>query len=195
MDYIHLSKQLFEKFVEYNEDNPSGLIWKTKVVKMKANTTVGTVNRDNYWQFRLNGIIYKNHRVIACLFEYDVNSHEVDHIDGNRSNNKISNLRCVTPSDNQKNKKKHKNNTSGTLGVTQMQIHQKSGKVDSYWQAQWVDAEGKHHSKSFNMEKYGELTAKELAILYRTEKIKEAQKDLQLRGFFGYTDRHLNNIE
>jgi hypothetical protein len=42
---------------------------------------------------------------------------EVDHIDGNKSNNKIENLRGVTKSQNGWNTKKRKTNTSGCKNV------------------------------------------------------------------------------
>ncbi len=43
---------------------------------------------------------------------------QVDHIDGDTLNNQKSNLRLVTNSQNQMNKKIHKNNKSGFKGVT-----------------------------------------------------------------------------
>ena len=42
---------------------------------------------------------------------------EVDHIDGNKTNNKIENLRAATKSQNQHNSKINKNNKSGVKGV------------------------------------------------------------------------------
>ena len=43
---------------------------------------------------------------------------QVDHIDHDRLNNRIENLRLVTNSINGKNTKMHKNNTTGVTGVT-----------------------------------------------------------------------------
>ncbi len=42
---------------------------------------------------------------------------EIDHIDRNKLNNKIENLREVTKSENMANRKKHKTNKSGYKGV------------------------------------------------------------------------------
>jgi hypothetical protein len=44
-------------------------------------------------------------------------SKEIDHCDGNKSNNKWSNLRLATKSQNQANSRIHKNNKSGVRGV------------------------------------------------------------------------------
>jgi hypothetical protein len=41
----------------------------------------------------------------------------IDHIDGDRSNNRLSNLRSVTQFENGKNARIRKNNTSGVMGV------------------------------------------------------------------------------
>ena len=58
------------------------------------------------------------HRV-AWLLYYKVDPHpfEVDHIDTNRANNRIANLRLVTKQQNQFNRGENQNNTSGFKGV------------------------------------------------------------------------------
>ncbi len=54
---------------------------------------------------------------------------EIDHIDGDRCNNRKRNLRCCTGLQNKRNRSKNTNNTSGFKGVT---WHKKAGK----WEAQ-----------------------------------------------------------
>ena len=60
--------------------------------------------------------------IIAARLIMDVTDKnlEVDHIDGNTSNNRKSNLRVVSHLENMQNKKIYKNNTSGTTGVSQL---------------------------------------------------------------------------
>jgi len=57
------------------------------------------------------------HRLVAQAFLGMTNSDVIDHIDGNRENNHVSNLRICTPTQNQGNRKLSKNSTSGFKGV------------------------------------------------------------------------------
>ncbi|KWN80831.1 hypothetical protein WM24_23635 [Burkholderia ubonensis] len=56
------------------------------------------------------------HREVMRLMPGD--KRVVDHINGNRSDNRKSNLRICTNAENQRNRGKNKNNTSGFKGVT-----------------------------------------------------------------------------
>jgi hypothetical protein len=79
-----------------------------------------------------NTHLYKHvkvHRLVTSAFHLNQqNKSCVDHIDGNRSNNKVSNLRWSTFSENAKNIKKISTNISGVTGVSWNKQHQK-------WQA------------------------------------------------------------
>jgi hypothetical protein len=58
------------------------------------------------------------HRLIAKYFiENPCNKSDIDHIDGNTSNNNIDNLRWVTKSENLRNQKKANNKTSNYKGI------------------------------------------------------------------------------
>jgi hypothetical protein len=58
------------------------------------------------------------HKLVANTFIENLKNKKcVDHIDHNRVNNHISNLRWATNSENSMNKSKHKNNASGYIGV------------------------------------------------------------------------------
>lgn len=63
---------------------------------------------------------------IAWVLNYgELPSHCVDHIDGNRENNSIENLRDVPQKINARNSKLSKNNTSGAAGVSWDQKNKK----------------------------------------------------------------------
>jgi hypothetical protein len=76
----------------------------------------GCLRSDGYIQIRLNYKFYSEHRLIYLLHFNNVPD-VIDHVDGNKSNNKIENLRPATKVQNGYNAKKWKNNTSGTKGV------------------------------------------------------------------------------
>jgi hypothetical protein len=106
-DYV---KQLFE----YRDGN---LYWKVNAGKIKVGAKAGTPNQNGYFQTRINGKRYLNHRLIFLMHHGHLPKY-LDHINGNPSNNKIENLRAATLTENQHNRKLGKDNTSGYKGVS-----------------------------------------------------------------------------
>lgn len=70
-----------------------------------------------YGQVRVDGDVYLTHRLIWLLTYSSWPEHEIDHIDRDRMNNRISNLRSVTTAENQHNAGLRRNNQSGYPGV------------------------------------------------------------------------------
>lgn len=66
---------------------------------------------------RINGKIYCIHRVIWAISYSEWPRYDIDHIDGNAHNNRITNLRLAAPSQNQRNRPRQSNNKSGYKGV------------------------------------------------------------------------------
>jgi hypothetical protein len=59
------------------------------------------------------------HRLVALTFLENLdNKKEVDHMNNNKLDNNLTNLRWVTKSENQHNKKISRNNTSGVKGIS-----------------------------------------------------------------------------
>ena len=75
-------------------------------------------NGDGYKQGRIFGAAFFAHRVAYALATGFWPSHEIDHIDGDRSNNRLPNLRLASRSENQCNTRMPKNNNSGVKGVS-----------------------------------------------------------------------------
>ena len=73
-------------------------------------------------------------------------------------------------------------NKSGTVGVYRHINTKKRGDrivKQAQWMAYWKDANGKRHVRSFNVSKYGEEGAKQLAIRARQEGMEEMARQLQ----------------
>ena len=74
------------------------LFWKCDAPrgKIKAGTRAGYVDTDGYRLVGIAGVYYKEHRIIWRMHYPRGKMPEIlDHIDGNRSNNKIENLRVA----------------------------------------------------------------------------------------------------
>jgi len=64
------------------------------------------------------GATYYAHRIIWKMMAGEDFSGEIDHINGDRSDNRIENLRQVSKQENRKNRKRPKSNTTGHMGIS-----------------------------------------------------------------------------
>lgn len=155
---------------------------KMSTVVAAKDSVAGNIRPDGYINVKLNTKSYKVGRVILLLFGNTIKEgFVVDHIDGNRSNNRIDNLRIVPPVKNTRNKKMRNTNISGVAGVSVMS----NGQGAWYCSANWNTLEGKHTNKRFSVNKLGIMVAFRDAVAYREKMIKE----LNEQGA-GYTERH-----
>lgn len=85
-----------------------------------ANKSAGSQRHDLYWEMRVFGKRYRAHRLAWLYMTGEMPTHEIDHRDGDPSNNRIDNLRDVSTSVNMQNQRKatSRNKSSGMLGVT-----------------------------------------------------------------------------
>lgn len=84
------------------------------------NDTAGGLSKIGYITIRVDGIRYPAHR-LAWLYTYgEWPERQIDHINHIRDDNRISNLRSATHSENGKNQSMCSNNTSGATGVRRM---------------------------------------------------------------------------
>ena len=82
-----------------------------------AGQQVGSPNKWGYLQVQVDERSYRVHRVI-WLMEKGRWPGELDHINGNRTDNRIENLREVTRQDNMRNNPLSSKNSSGSMGVS-----------------------------------------------------------------------------
>lgn len=89
-------------------ESPSGLTWKRALSqRVKIGACAGTLGKDGYWSVQLKGKKYAVHRIIWSLTNGAIPAgHCIDHIDGDRSNNNILNLRLATRAQNNQNARK-----------------------------------------------------------------------------------------
>lgn len=122
---------LLNELFAYNKK--TGKVFRRKYTCGRAvkGVLVGTCDSKGHLQVYINGELYMLHRIVWKLQTGRDPLGELDHINGNKTDNKIKNLREVQIGDNNKNSPKPKNNTSGHIGVT---FHKGVGK----WQAQIV---------------------------------------------------------
>lgn len=97
----------------YDESSITFVRWKVGFGNITAGTPAGCINNHGYVHITFKGKKYLAHRIVLLLnTKEDIpDGLVVDHIDGDRTNNLLSNLRVISPSDNQRNKKHRKSNT------------------------------------------------------------------------------------
>lgn len=108
----------------------------TRAANAPAGELVRGSKQRGYLRTSVDGVEYKMHR-LAWLYLYgEWPSGIVDHVDGNKTNNRAANLREATLSQNKGNSRIHANNTSGAKGV-----NRSHGK----WRAR-IQVNGKWHA-------------------------------------------------
>lgn len=99
-DFNHVTGQLFWKRREDRDSQWNGRY---------AGKEVGTVSSKGYRGTELNNVRFSLHRIIYKLAYGEMPKNmQIDHIDGDKLNNRLDNLRLVTNSENQRNRKADK---------------------------------------------------------------------------------------
>ncbi len=111
----------WNELFDYDPDTGK-LYWKISPSdKVKAGQEAGSNDVHGYTQVKALGVVRKAHRVIWDLCNPDdllKPGEQIDHIDHDRRNNRITNLRKVSSAGNHKNMSLASNNTSGVTGVS-----------------------------------------------------------------------------
>jgi len=94
------------------------LFWRERLRRRQVLNPAGNIDKTHgYRRINWGGSFFTAHRLIWFHQTGAWPIGEIDHIDGNRANNRISNLRDVSMEENRKNKKMYKRNKSGHCGV------------------------------------------------------------------------------
>lgn len=160
---------------ELSEHSPSGLVWKERPLRhfktsrgwrvsntKHAGKSAGTRSEDvdfRYWFVKVSQNRFAAHCIVYALVnnDADLSGYEIDHIDRDRENNSPVNLRKVTASQNQMNRRKQKNNKSGSVGVSFVRRSNK-------WRAD-IHKQGKQFFLGFFQTKEQAIAARKEATL------------------------------
>ncbi|ABA79156.1 HNH endonuclease [Rhodobacter sphaeroides] len=78
----------------------------------------GCINKRGYWQVYCDGVLYYAHRLIWKMHYGDIpKGMTIDHISGDPSDNRLSNIRLARVEENNLNRKIYASNKSGYAGI------------------------------------------------------------------------------
>lgn len=112
---MEITRQFLHELFEYRDGH---LFWKVdrRNNKIKGTQASRPKKSNGYQEVTINKKKYYSHRLIFMMFN-GYWPEQIDHIDGNRSNNLVSNLREANNAQNNRNTKLRVSNTSGFKGV------------------------------------------------------------------------------
>lgn len=158
--YDALTGKLF--WLERKGGTRADAVFNTRFAGREAITGSTT---DGYRQGKIIGYSVRAHRLAWAIAHGEWPQFQIDHLNGNRSDNRLANLRQVTNAENMQNQFRSPRNTSGATGVRKCA---RTGK----WRAE-IKTSGKRHSLGY-FEDFGAAVA--------------ARKDAERR--FGFSARH-----
>ena len=97
--------------------NSGVLTWRVSRGKAKAGSVSGSVKKDGYRSVCVFGKSFQAHRLAWLIVHGAWPRQQIDHINGDRDDNRLSNLRDVSVVGNAQNRHKA-NGSSGLIGVT-----------------------------------------------------------------------------
>lgn len=152
-------ERLHELFYYDESDKKQPLVFKKPHAKYKAGDRLGCPDTKGYYKTQLDGKWNYIHRLVYIFHHGSIDlSKSIDHLDNDRANNLIDNLRLVTPSQNSRNKKIVSNNDY--VGVSY-------DKTNDRWRASIRDDNKDLVIKTFSSKKLGHEVAFEKALALR----------------------------
>lgn len=127
-----------KELIRYDPETGVFVWLKTNSNRAPAGSRAGRDNGNGYRRIMLDGRTYYEHHLAWFYIHEAWPEFEIDHQDGERSNNRISNLRPATHAQNGQNQPLRSTNTSGMHGVSWSKPHSK-------WTAYiWAGGKKKH---------------------------------------------------
>lgn len=107
---MKITQERVQELLSYRDGD---LIWRVRRRGGAiAGSISGNISRGGYLQTMVDGKNYFNHRIIWLLHHGYLPENEIDHIDRNRQNNRINNLREVSHVCNMRNQKQRKSSSN-----------------------------------------------------------------------------------
>lgn len=148
------------KYVYYDDTSPTCIRWISDMKnKAKAGSPAGHIpkssNKHKYCYVEIGGEAYAVHRVVWVLHNKTLSTTDmIDHVDGNKLNNCIENLRITDA-------KKNSHNRLGKIpnsGFRNIGAHRRNGEIYCYI-VSWSEFEHSDRQwKLFSLSEYGSLT-------------------------------------
>ena len=113
-----LTAEYLRSVLDYNPDTGT-FTWKVSTAhRVKVGDVAGSLDGHGYLRIMVQSRLYKAHRLAWLYMHSNWPKGQIDHINRNRSDNRISNLRDVSRKQNLQNSGKSSANTSGCTGVS-----------------------------------------------------------------------------
>lgn len=113
-----LCQQKLKEVLSYNPD--TGIfLWLIDRPRASAGAEAGYITGNGYMRVQIARKSYALHRLVFLYTYGAMPSDEVDHINRNRQDNRLVNLRLVTKRQNLRNKSAYRNSALGLVGVCQ----------------------------------------------------------------------------
>lgn len=102
-----ITQARLKELITYDSDT-GFMIWVKDYGNRKEGTRAGSISRKGYMSLRIDKKLYFVHRLIWLFVHGTFPSEFIDHIDGNKSNNRLVNLRAVSRRENSQNLSQHR---------------------------------------------------------------------------------------
>jgi hypothetical protein len=112
-----LTQQRLKELVHYDPDTGIFIWLSDKFNGIKAGDIAGGPNSEGYWRIYLDGMRLMAHRLAWLYVTGSWPTAQIDHINGIKGDNRLSNLREATNSQNHANRGRPVSNTSGLKGI------------------------------------------------------------------------------
>jgi hypothetical protein len=114
---LELTHKKLKEVIVYDQETGEFIWAKTVSSRALVGKTAGRIWNGQYRRITIDKVDYQAHRLAWFYVTRTWPVGEIDHINRNKSDNRIVNLRCAGRSGNQQNKGVQQNNKSGYPGV------------------------------------------------------------------------------